>query len=108
MRQGLKNTYGVKPEVLDKHILVAHVQLHLVDELSQVWVEAKQDLKMSIVASVDNLVEWVSTARHGFNEKARQLGYLVMQVPLPIMLQGPSAPLLVALVVRLRDLRLSV
>ena len=98
----------MKPEVLGKHILVAHVQLHLVEELTQVWVEAKQDLKRGTVASFDNLVESFSTRQEGFNDKARQIGYLVMQVPLPIRVQGPSGPLLVALVVRLRDLRLSV
>jgi hypothetical protein len=84
MRQDLRNTYGVKPEVLGKHFLVAHDQLHLAEELSQVWVEAKQDLKRVIVASFDNLVESISTTREDFNDEPKKMGYLVMQVPLPI------------------------
>ena len=49
------------------------------EEFAQVWDEAQQDLAKGAVASVDNLVEWVSTAREGFNDNPRHLLVLLQR-----------------------------
>ena len=49
------------------------------EEFAQVWDEAQRDLANGAVASVDNLVEWVSTAREGFNDKPRHLLVLLQR-----------------------------
>ena len=54
------------------------------EELARVLHEAPQALAKAAVASYHKLVVWVSTARDDFENKPRQLGYLVMQVPLLI------------------------
>ena len=43
----------------------------------QVWDEAQQDVERGAVASVDNLVESVTSAREGFNDNPRHLLVLV-------------------------------
>ena len=69
----------MKPEVLGKHILVAHDQLHHAEEFARIWDEAKQDLAKGAVASVGNMVEWVITAREGFNDKPKNMLVLLQR-----------------------------
>ncbi len=49
------------------------------EEFAQVWDEAQRDLANGAVARVDNLVEWVSTAREGFNDNPRHLLVLLQR-----------------------------
>ena len=49
------------------------------EEFAPVLHEAQQDLAKGAVASIDNLVEWVSTAREGFNDNPRHLLVLLQR-----------------------------
>ena len=49
------------------------------DDFAPVWDEAQQDLAKGAVASVDYLVEWVSTAGEGCNENPGHLLVLLQR-----------------------------
>ena len=60
------------------------------EEFAQVWDEAQRDLANGAVASVDNLVEWVSTAREGFNDNPRHLLVLLKREGKVSAYQAPA------------------
>lgn len=49
------------------------------EEFARLWDEAQQDLANGAVASVDNLVDFVSSARDGFNDNPRHLLVLLQR-----------------------------
>ena len=60
------------------------------EEFARVWDEAQQDLAKGAVASVDNLVEWVATAREGFNDNPRHLLVLLKREGKVSAYQAPA------------------
>ena len=60
------------------------------EEFARLWDEAQQDLANGAVASVDNLVEWVSTAREGFNDNPRHLLVLLKREGKVSAYQAPA------------------
>ena len=60
------------------------------EEFARAWDEAQRDLENGAVASVDNLVEWVSTAREGFNDNPRHLLVLLKREGKVSAYQAPA------------------
>ena len=60
------------------------------EEFARAWDEAQQDLENGAVASVDNLVEFVSSARDGFNDKPRHLLVLLRRGSKVTAYQAPA------------------
>jgi hypothetical protein len=60
------------------------------EEFARAWDEAQRDLENGAVASVDNLVEFVSSARDGFNDKPRHLLVLLRRGSKVSAYQAPA------------------
>ena len=70
---GAEAMFGATEGLRNRSALEAMANGEDAEEIARIWDEAQQDLANGAVASVDNLVEWVSTAREGFNNKPRHL-----------------------------------
>ena len=59
-----------------KQMLMSHI--NEIDELRLMLVEAKKDIENGAIATMDDLVDAISTARKGFSENPRRI--LVVQI----------------------------
>ena len=59
-----------------KQMLISHI--NEIDELRSMLVEAKKDIENGAIATIDDLVDAISTAKKGFCEKPRRI--LVVQI----------------------------
>ena len=59
-----------------KQMLISHI--NEIDELHSMLVEAKKDIENGAIATIDDLVDAISTAKKGFYEKPRRI--LVVQI----------------------------
>ena len=59
-----------------KQMLISHI--NEIDEFRLMLVEAKKDIENGAIATIDDLVDAISTAKKGFYEKPRQI--LVVQI----------------------------
>ena len=59
-----------------KQMLISHI--NEIDELRLMLVEAKKDIENGAIATMDDLVDAISTARKGFSENPRRI--LVVQI----------------------------
>ena len=59
-----------------KQMLISHI--NEIDELRLMLVEAKKDIENGAIATIDDLVDAISTAKKGFSENPRRI--LVVQI----------------------------
>ena len=59
-----------------KQMLISHI--NEIDEFRLMLVEAKKDIENGAIATIDDLVDAISTAKKGFYEKPRRI--LVVQI----------------------------
>ena len=69
-------TLQIGSEKAMKQMLISHI--NEIDELRLMLVEAKKDIENGAIATMDDLVDAISTARKGFSENPRRI--LVVQI----------------------------